>query len=96
MMLHDIFGSKQGIGGLKAIINKFPNSSKFIFADTVKSKSSYSNIFTAGFELVHALQHQELFTLDYYKKAFRDCHLIVNKQIALDVPNTYLFILSKE
>lgn len=94
MMLHDIFG--RGKDKLKVLLSKFPNATKFIFADTTLSETKeFTGIFTSGFEYVHFLQSQKLFYLKEYLDVFRENKLELKVQKLLPLPNTYLFYLER-
>lgn len=97
MMLHDLFTNRDLEGQLFTRMKAaFPQAKYFVMADTCLDESAWGPdlpVFTAGYELVHALRGISVFPLRHYEEQFAAGGLRLVDRYDLGVPNTYLFIL---
>jgi SAM-dependent methyltransferase len=100
-LLHDLMSE---CGGrfeevARAVTSSFPNVRTVLFADTTsddwRPHHPSTPIFSRGFQLVHAAMGIRTRTVAEYEEAFRDGPLALVDTVALDVPNSYLFTLSR-
>ncbi|WP_342763974.1 class I SAM-dependent methyltransferase [Polyangium sorediatum] len=97
MMLHDLFNAAPPAVVLQGIRRGFPAARRFLFADTFRMPEGEAGvrppIFNLGFQLTHSVMALDLFTPALYREAFEAADMRLRQQIALGVPNTYLFVV---
>lgn len=99
MMFHDLMNIEELKNNIITKLRKvFPNVKYFVIGDTFKSdrlkKGDDLPIFTTGFELIHSMAGTKLFPNSEYEKLFADSNLNIQAKHFLNVPNTYLYVLS--
>jgi SAM-dependent methyltransferase len=96
-MLHDLMRS--GDGGL-ALLSRlrasFRPTTRFLIADTMKWESGtiVQPGFSTAFELVHAAMRQPVFSRNRYDELFAAAKFNVLKAIQLEIPSSWLYVLS--
>ncbi|HMS54104.1 MAG TPA: class I SAM-dependent methyltransferase [Fimbriimonadaceae bacterium] len=96
-MGHDLWPRERVEAVFRSFHVVFPKCRRFVFADTVRGErvpwDSMPN-FQVGFELIHALQGQQIPDLQDWDQVFDATGWNVRKRRPLGVPNTYVFDLA--
>ncbi|MBD8514251.1 methyltransferase domain-containing protein [Photobacterium sp. CAU 1568] len=95
MSMHDLFNIYGPEEAARKVVKEFGQPKYIWVADTVKAKNDdiqVKEIFSNGFEMVHAMQQINIFPEETYIHAFNFAGAeLIDKQY-LNVPNTYLMI----
>lgn len=97
-LLHDLLadpGARPDV--LPRLRSAFPRARQFLLADTVvrppTGPPDTLPVFSAGFELVHALMGVPLYTREDYEQLFADAGMAVRAVEAFGAPHSWLFVL---
>lgn len=91
-MTHDISPDETFVRVLSSYKNNFPNLKYFMIVDIVAPEENFSSHMPA-FDYVHGLQGIETRKYDEYTSLFGKSGYHIAKEIPIDMPNTYLWIL---
>ncbi|MDT0464464.1 methyltransferase [Streptomyces gibsoniae] len=101
LLLHDLLADpKTRPDVLPRMREAFPRSRTFIFADTMLRPDTGAEdklpIFSAGFELAHAMMGVPLHTKDTYEDLFRSAGLRIARTEAMATPHSWLYVLAAD
>jgi phenylpyruvate C(3)-methyltransferase len=100
-LLHDLLAASatrsQVMPGLR---EAFPKARTFILADTmlrpVEPTDATLPVFSAGYELAHALMGVPLHTKDTYEALFAQAGLRIRQALAFGTPHSWLYVLDAD
>jgi len=91
-MTHDIFPDEQFIKSLSAYHNNFPNLKYFLVIDIIAPADSFESHMPA-YDYVHGLLGIETRQYDRFTSLFLRAGYKIAKEVLIDMPNTYLWVL---
>lgn len=91
-MTHDIFPDEQLIQSLSSYRDNFPNLQYFLIVDIVAPEDTLISHMPA-FDYVHGLLGIETRKHDRFISLFSKSGYKITKEISIDMPNTYLWVL---
>lgn len=92
-VFHDFTPEKKCIDIMNSYLTTFPNLKCFFYMDTVAPSSSHDKLFP-GFDYVHGLLGIPTRTYEETLQMFSDSMYEVVKEVPLELPNTFLWLLS--
>lgn len=92
-MTHNIFPDEKFIESLRAYRRNFPNLKHFLVVDIVAPEEDFATYMPA-YDYIHGLLGVETRQYDRFTSLFTKAGYTISKTIAIDMPNTYFWILS--
>lgn len=91
-VFHDFNPEQKCIEIMNSYLKNFPNLKCFFYIDTVAPSPAKNEIFP-GFDYVHGLLGIQTRTYEETIKMFSESMYIMIKEVALELPNTFLWVL---
>lgn len=91
-MTHDIFPDEKFISSLNGYLKNFPNLKYFLVIDIVAPEDNLASHMPA-YDYVHGLLGIETRQHDRFTSLFIKSGYKISQEIAIDMPNTYLWVL---
>ncbi len=91
-MTHDIFPDDQFVESLSSYCKNFPNLKYFLVIDIVAPEDSFESHMPA-YDYVHGLLGIETRKYERFTSLFLQAGYKIAKEISIDMPNTYLWVL---
>ena len=91
-MTHDIFPDEKLVQSLSSYLENFPNLKYFIIVDIVAPEENLSSHMPA-YDYVHGLLGIETRRYDRFAALLSQSKYKITKEVPIDMPNTYLWIL---
>lgn len=91
-MTHNIFPDEKFIDSLSAYRRNFPNLKYFLVVDIVAPEDNFASYMPA-YDYIHGLLGVETRQYDRFTSLFTKAGYTISKTIAIDMPNTYFWIL---
>lgn len=92
-VFHDFTPNQKCIDIMNSYLMSFPNMKYFFYIDTV-SPSSTKNALFPGFDYIHGLLGIQTRTYEETREMFAGSRYEIIKEISLELPNTFLWVLS--
>jgi hypothetical protein len=92
-VFHDFTPNQRCIQIMNSYLGNFPNLKYFFYIDTVSPSCTHANLFP-GFDYVHGLLGIPTRNYEETVEMFSDSSYQVLKEVPLELPNTFLWILT--